>query len=95
MSAPGSGKRLGPDGEPEPMVLASGDGLTWLEAPQAFGRDDAASIEPVMTSLGRDWIVAMPMPDDSASVWYSANGLDWESVGSIANLGMTPCNGLV
>jgi hypothetical protein len=86
-----TGSRLGPDGQFIPMVFASADGLTWLEAPQSFGLDHAC-IEPAMTPFGKDWTVAVAMLDESAAIWHSANGLDWERVGSIANVGTIPCN---
>jgi hypothetical protein len=87
-----AGSRLGPDGLFSPMVFASADGLTWLEAPQSFGLTaETTCFEPVLTPFGGDWIAVIALLDGSATVWSSANGLDWESVGSMANLGTTPC----
>ena len=85
------GSRPGSDGGPEATVFASADGMTWLEAPQAFGLDDVACTAPLLAPLGGDWIVVSAMPDDSPMVWHSVNGLDWESVGSIENVTIPAC----
>ena len=89
------GTRPGPNGQPDSGVFASADGLTWLEAPQSFGLTaETACFAPVLAPFGGDWIAMIATLDGSATVWSSANGLDWQSVGSIADLGTTPCEPL-
>lgn len=66
----------------EPFAMASSDGRTWIEA--TTGPSEPASI----AEQGGDWVaiggsfVSETRPAE-ASVWSSANGLDWSEVGSI------------
>jgi len=70
---------LGESGDAR-ATLASADGREWFEG------DALAGYGRPLTSLGGDWITVtssvqeLPVPID---VWFSANGLDWSSAGSI------------
>jgi hypothetical protein len=55
------------------LVLASGDGQTWYEAPSLPG---GGALD--VTSLDGDWLaLAFEADSSTISVWWSANGLDW------------------
>jgi hypothetical protein len=77
--------RLGADDGP--LMLASGDGRTWFEAPEqpALADDDVVmTVAPV----GPDWLAAgwrsVAEPAGGIDLWSSADGLLWEPAGSIA-----------
>jgi hypothetical protein len=72
------GVRTALDSRSERFALASADGRDWVEAPQPFGVEDPTyRPQPVIAASGPDWIAATAQRDDSAQIWFSANGLDW------------------
>ena len=73
----------------EPFVIASSDGREWIEATAP-----PAESGPI-AERGGDWVavgtsfVPVPRPTE-ATVWTSANGLEWEEVGSIPLNALAP-----
>lgn len=66
----------------EAFTIASSDGRTWIEATTAFGE------RAPITGQGGDWVaisgaLASETRPTEASVWSSANGLEWLEAGSI------------
>jgi hypothetical protein len=69
-----------------PIILASGDGRTWFEAPpQATLTSD--DIVMAVAPSGPDWVAAgwrsVSGPAEGIDLWRSADGLNWEAGGSI------------
>lgn len=68
------------------LILASADGRTWFEAPEqpALADDDTVM---AVASIGPDWVAAgwrsASEPSTGIDLWSSADGLNWESAGSI------------
>ena len=71
------------DDPPVVTILASGDGLEWLEA------DSAPADMRAAVPLGNDWIGIAPAPpfdvylDATTTTWFSSNGLGWSRLGSL------------
>ena len=83
-------------GDPRGLVVASGDGRTWVEAP---AEDPAlAGVGSLWTvaAVGGDWLTVPLTTGDELPILWSANGLAWEvktslpvepvDVGVLANL---------
>jgi len=74
------------DSDAPPLILASGDGRAWFEAPQqpSLTADDVVmTVAPV----GPDWVAAgwraLSGPGAGIDLWRSADGLNWDPAGSI------------
>jgi hypothetical protein len=68
-----------------PLVLASGDGRAWFEAP-ASATPQIGSVMS-LASIGGDWMILGTQGGDmgtgsTAEAWFSANGLAWERRGT-------------
>jgi hypothetical protein len=72
-------------GDWERFAVASADGREWIDSPRPFGNEDPAyQPDAAIAPLGPDWIASMPGPNAaSAQLWFSANGIDWERLGSV------------
>jgi hypothetical protein len=79
------GVRTALDGRGERFAFASADGREWVNAPQPFGAEDQQYRPSLLIApLGPDWIAAL-----GASIWFSANGLDWTPAAEIGEVNTT------
>ncbi len=68
------------------LILASGDGRNWFEAPEqpSFTDDDVVI---TVAPIGPDWVAAgwrsVSGPSTGIDLWYSVDGLHWEPSGDI------------
>jgi hypothetical protein len=72
---------LGAGSSPEPFVVASGDGLNWVEAPAQPAVEEMGTGGQVAAMSG-DWLIA-GKGEGQIPVWRSADGLAWERVATI------------
>lgn len=75
-----------PTDEPEILILASGDGRAWYEAPPEVLNPSYSELAP----LGGDWVAVGGQNDVNATGDFlisstSANGLDWAESGQISD----------
>jgi hypothetical protein len=75
----------GEDRDDRTFVLASGDGLEWIEAP---AEETTFSNLSHVAPIGGDWVIAANEVTEvvgtgRATTWYSANGLAWDERSAI------------
>lgn len=64
----------------EPFILASSDGLTWIEADSGAMPTEH---DLIVAPIGPDWLIAARGDDGPYSTWHSANGLAWVARGPL------------
>lgn len=67
-------------------VMASGDGIEWLDAPEQASVDGMPAVPP-LAPLGGDWVATGRGGVDPIEIWRSANGLDWSAVEGVEPAG--------
>lgn len=67
-------------------VMASGDGIEWLDAPEQPAVDGMPAVPP-LAPLGGDWIATGRGGVDPIEIWRSANGLDWSPMAGVEPAG--------
>jgi hypothetical protein len=67
-------------------VMASGDGIAWVDAPEQDTVDGMPAVPP-LAPLGGDWIASGRGGADPIELWRSANGLDWSTVDGVQPIG--------
>jgi hypothetical protein len=72
------------------FTLASSDGREWVDTRAPFGPDPQDYRPDVrVTGFGPDWIATVASKDDSARLWFSADGITWKPLGQIDRVGST------
>jgi hypothetical protein len=72
---------LGPGSNPKPFIVASGDGVNWVEAPSQPAIEEMGTGGQVGPN-GGDWVVA-GQGLGQIPIWRSVNGLNWDRVATI------------
>jgi hypothetical protein len=72
------------NGESAFFALASGDGSTWFRTEEPFPAEEGHAGVAVVAPLGGDWVATGGWGGTVGRFWRSANGLDWEQAGSVA-----------
>jgi hypothetical protein len=68
----------------ERFAFASADGREWVERAAPFGPDDQEFVfEVAVSSRGGDWLATLGQPDETTSLWASADGLTWSGAGTV------------